>query len=427
MEKHIGGKKKVLWKTAVLAVYSISLWGLIAITLPKTSEAKELYEANIVKQPFILCQLTGNHKETEYPLCNNTSGYGRWVYGTDLGSMFTSNDKIYVVFGDTVGADNTSGGRTRHRPHVIATVNDFDHNYAQDTGSLTFRRYGWYGTYAGQQGLVQLDDGEITALPTSGWSHGTNNYLWLVHVNQWGFYPTSSHSVVWKFDSSFGSAQMTNFDFPSYSKFALGTMVQAKTGGQDYLYVYGTHMYRKGPVYLSRTRVEDWENGNPEQDTWVFSSLDPNSPSWARYDDNEVDEDAINAMPVVFDGDYGIGELSVIQNPDNKYYIMLYYEVIFTPSVFVAQIMLRTAPNPWGPWSAPQMVADCSSTFCYGSYMHPSLLINNGNGIYSLYFISSAMIHPGTSALWDCQTHPNSRPYCNDVYNTFLVRMDLKW
>ena len=43
------------------------------------------------------------------------------------------------------------------------------------------------------------------------------------------------------------------------------------------------------------------------------------------------------------------------------------------------QIIARTAPEPWGPWSAPRLVYCCPETtwsdriFCYAAKAHPML------------------------------------------------------
>lgn len=147
-----------------------------------------------------------------------------------------------------------------------------------------------------------------------------------------------------------------------------------------------------------------------------------------------------------------------------KMYIIVYYSISSFPwflcwswmwaNVIICHYQVRTnlekytinlctAPNPWGPWSAPHEVVDCTDTFCYGSYMHPNHVIPNPDGTYSVYFVSSSMFLPGTSGLWDCQKHLNNNdvpidnPHksvktsdpnfqCNWVYNTFLVRMDFR-
>ncbi len=452
-----------------LSLCATCLFGLSVIAAPITVLAKEPHEISSIGSGDIECQLTGDHQEFLVNMCddaNRTSNYG--VYGTDMCSLFDdpSHGRMYVVFGDTFGADMEfddepngiySGGRFNRRPHVIASLENED--IALGTSRpLPFANNRWYGNNSGANGLVLLNPGDITAIPTSGWSNGHNHYLWVVHVNGWRP-ATSSGSMVWEFKKDFSPyastgvpGRPTGYYFSANSKFALGTMLPVWHVNENawYLYVYGTKMYRQGPVYLARTKVADLAAQDPTQVTRVFDGTFWRTPIWRRYDRRERDR---HYTPVVDDraDGYEIGELSVIRNPHNGVFMMMYYrwqmDVPGDYRTLDASIMLRTAPNPWGPWSAPHEVADCSGITCYGSYMHPNLVVDNPDGTHSVYFIMSIMYEPGTGHLWGCQRHegefnnfdtnspwrdpdlePGEDSYrCNMTYNTFLSRVDIAW
>jgi hypothetical protein len=69
-----------------------------------------------------------------------------------------------------------------------------------------------------------------------------------------------------------------------------------------------------------------------------------------------------------------VGEFSVIYNRYLGRWIMLYFDQT------TQSIRLRHAPRPTGPWSSPQLVYEGYDI--YASYMHPSLVENDGEYVY---------------------------------------------
>ncbi len=64
--------------------------------------------------------------------------------------------------------------------------------------------------------------------------------------------------------------------------------------------------------------------------------------------------------------DNGIGELSVRKHPTLPLYLMTYQAWKDVPAP--GGVALRTAPTPWGPWSAPTLILEGSDAF--GTFVH---------------------------------------------------------
>ncbi len=70
------------------------------------------------------------------------------------------------------------------------------------------------------------------------------------------------------------------------------------------------------------------------------------------------------------------------------------YVVVYTAKGFSKQIVARFAPNPWGPWSEPEVLYECpeerwgADVFCYAAKGHPELSLTPDEIIVS-YVASS--------------------------------------
>ena len=90
-----------------------------------------------------------------------------------------------------------------------------------------------------------------------------------------------------------------------------------------------------------------------------------------------------------------VGELSIMWNAFLNKWTIFYFDTI------AYDIVLRTADNLWGPWSAPQaIVGGAEYPTLYGSYIHSDFVENAGEVVY---FVMSKF----------------------DVYNTFILSVDL--
>ncbi len=296
-----------------------------------------------------IAQLTGQNS------INHTDQVN--VYGTDLGSMFLhSNGKIYFLFGDTFGAPGMPGSPD-WRSNTMAYTTDFK---AVDG----IRFHGWITNSQGEaRALVSGNhdpndgSGEITKIPTAGWSHNCRQYMWFMSVNQWGTHGqwVTNYSEIAYSDDHGNSWELSGTRWAGNSNFTQVAVVDS-----GYLYFWGIPAGRFGGVKLARVSQTD------ALDKTAYRYYD--GTSWSG---NEADAALIVEPPV--------GELSVLYNPFLQRWIMMYL------NENTASIELRHARLAQGPWSAPvEVVRADDYPALYGAYMHSLYTEKNGETVYFL-------------------------------------------
>ncbi len=142
----------------------------------------------------------------------------------------------------------------------------------------------------------------------------------------------------------------------------------------DHLYIYGTDEEVKNGSrdrYLIVARVHTNEVAN-------FSA-------WRFYANGQWDADYRNASRIA---DGMATECSVSFLPKLGKYVL-----VFTDRGLSPKIQVRTAPAPWGEWSAPTTVYQCpemgrdKNIFCYAAKAHPSQ--SNGDELLISYVANS--------------------------------------
>lgn len=316
---------------------------LLLVSLPVFSQ-----EIVSVKQ---IGQLTGQ------PSINNTGNVN--VYGTDLGSMFLHNDgKIYFLFGDTFGTPGPPASSGDWRSNVMAFSSD---TVASD--GITFD--GWITDGLGQakalvDGNHQPNDGsgEVTKIPTAGWSFDGRQFMWFMSIKQWGD-PGKwdvNHAEIAYSDDNGNTWHLSGTRREANSNFIQVTIAEQN----EYLLFWGIPAGRFGGVKLARVLPSEVLDNSAYQ---YFTGDD-----WSS---NEADGATIVEAPV--------GELSVLWNPFLQRWIMMYL------NESKGCIELREAELPEGPWSEPVTVV-CSNNYpaLYGAYMHPRYIENDGETVYFL-------------------------------------------
>ena len=183
------------------------------------------------------------------------------------------------------------------------------------------------------------------------------------------------------------------------------------------LLLFGTDIhYRFSNPYLARTDLS--QAAQIPNSLSYFSGLDSNTgaPTWSPSE--------ATAAPLL-DGAC-LGELSVTWNPFLQQWLMLYN--CGNP----AQILLRSSPQPWGPWSSPQVVFDPTANGGFCHFMHQTLPAacdhvsdpgreNRLGDAYAPYVISRYTrgdAAAGTSTLYFVMSTWNP-------YNTVVMKVDL--
>ena len=325
-----------------------------------------------------ISQLTGNDAVTD------STSYD--VKGTDLGIVVKYGTEFRYIFGDTFGGDWGNGNSDTHwRSNVMANSTDTnaeDGIYINgwiDNGVTEFAR-----ELIGSQ---KVDNLEMTCIPTTAVTDGTNFYIYYMSVKHWGTagkWECNNASIA----SSSNGANFTKVPSVKWeggSNQVMFGVVQNTTGGGlavNDLYFLTTPAGRSGSAYcvkvvksqiLNQAAYQCFTN-NASDGTPVWGS----DPSLAR---------AVIPGPV--------GELSAMWNPYLQKFIVMYTESHWN------MIVIRIADHPWGPWSNPVGIVDSQEyPGRYGSFLHPDLVENNGR---SVYFIMS---------IWSS-------------YNTFVMKVDL--
>ena len=146
--------------------------------------------------------------------------------------------------------------------------------------------------------------------------------------------------------AQFGSGETRDF----------GSAVLATNG---YVYVYGNREHKGGGKQMILARVPD--SGLMDFPAWQFRSRD----GWT----NNVS--GLDDLCPGLASEYSVSWLPALQR----------YVLICTKGGMSDQIIARTAPEPWGPWSAPRVVFRCPEmtwnprNFCYAAKAHPMLAL----------------------------------------------------
>ncbi len=278
------------------------------------------------------------------------------VCGTDLGSMFDWNGKVYNVFGDTFGCP-LSANPPNWRSNTLATTTD-----ANPSDGITFDNW-IVGAGGKAKELIANDPGSSTetAIPTHGVSVGTTGYLFYFEgqiAPSW----TCKYSSVAK--STDGGQNWTKL--PSL-KWAPGNFNQVAIYKKDgYVYMFGIPCARAGGAKMMRVLEGSIENKAAYEYLTGYDA--GNNPIWTA----NAESSAIFIVPAP------VGELSVRFNNYLGQYIMMYLK-----DVAPYTIEIRSAPNLWGPWSSPQAVTTGATYPCvYAPYMREGYDENNGQTVY---------------------------------------------
>ncbi len=292
-------------------------------------------------------QLIGDDdKGLDAPVGNQT--YSRFqLSGTDLGIPFKHKDRTYLLFGDSAGGN---GG------DAIAYTTDDDPG---DGIELEFLHDA--GTYRPIK-IPGISQGDFE-VPTEGVSIGGRMYIYHTtdasdesRLAENGGYRMGRSVVAVSDDDGHSFGYLYDL---SHRYFINVSIVQTDgtegTGLQDQLLLFGSGAYRQSNVYLASQPAA--EIGSPLHLRY-WSGVDPTGrPLWSTREDE--------SRPL-FDQPC-VGELSVSYNRFVRKWIMLY-----NCDLGQRGIHMRTADQPWGPWSEPQIIFDPWADKAYCDFIHVS-------------------------------------------------------
>jgi Domain of unknown function (DUF4185) len=338
-----------------------------------------------------VCQLMGETDlQTNKPTANQTET--RWgLMGNDLGYSFEHDGKLFFVFGDS-GPTRTFNGKPNTQTGPDRTADDNDAiAYTTDTsiggpGSgvcprLTFIHYA-DGAFKNPVVLDAHGHPAITLrtdeVPVSGISDGghlvvffaTDNPVYLTTGPSKGNLGFATRSVVGVSDDD-GNTFHYSYDF-SQGPGAKFVEVAPAQGSDGFVYFWGTQggdLYRQSAPFLARKPVgslgspdglEYWHGSNADGTPQFMPGETSASPLF-----HDTLPDA-SGQPRVADC---MGEVGVTWNTFVNRWLMLYNCADATPAN-PRGVYIRTAPQPWGPWSAPQTLFNAERDGGYCNFIH---------------------------------------------------------
>lgn len=327
-----------------------------------------------VQNVHMIGALTG-----EYSINQTKSKYS--VGGTDLGVMITRGDTTYICFGDTFLEENQT---ELWRNNVMAYTTDGDY-----TDGLLFD--GMILTNAKKQAVAkelfpgQKSSGtEIAKIPTGGIAIGDTMYLSYMSVREWlpadGAWACNHGGVVRSTDDGKHWQYMTELTWEE--EYGFCQMYPVVHG--DMVYVVGLSGGRFGPAKLMRVPVNAYEDKSAYE--YLTDVLEDGSPVFTK-----GEEGMKNTYNILRPS---VGEVSMMYSEYLQEWIITYLSG--------ADIILRTAKNPWGPWSNAISIAPRSEyPICYGAFMNERYVSEDGSKVMFLM------------SMWA------------PVYNTVVMEMEL--
>jgi len=264
---------------------------------------------------------------------NSTHNYN--VFGTDLGIMWDNgHGEMLCAFGDTagIGFPNLLAGSTwAWRSNILVRSHTKDPAHGIYFDSVVRDVFGQARDLIPSPKIPFV---EISRIPTAGISANGVQYLSLMSVKSWddvGRWTTNFSGLAASADNGETWAELGHTHRPAeggHANFQMNAFT--KSGG--YIYEYGTRPGRDNPAYIARVPERHIEN-LAEYEYW-------DGNGWRR---NDVDA----AAPIM----HNVGELSVMYNE----YLGQFVSLTTDPH---NSVVMRRAPAPEGPWSAPEVLID---------------------------------------------------------------------
>jgi hypothetical protein len=295
-----------------------------------------------------VCQLTGDDdRQTKQPTLSRTATRAG-VAATDLGSSFEHRGRLFFLFGDTWR--HADGGDANVSRDVLAWTDSRDPNKIK----LNF--------YCGPNGkwlpliVPGISQGPFE-VPVNGVSVGGRMFV---------VFATDSTPIKLPGRSVLAVSDDDGRTFRQvYELSSDKVRVVALWKSDPWLYIYGSGDYRRSSVRLAR--VEEKHILQRNEIRYFQGTTADGVPRWSEH---ERDAAALFHHDVV-------GELSVAYCPPVARYVMLYN------STRPRGIAMRSAPQPWGPWSDVNIIFHPGKDRGYGHFMHiPDIFRTTPDGLH---------------------------------------------
>ena len=120
-----------------------------------------------------------------------------------------------------------------------------------------------------------------------------------------------------------------------------------------YLYIFATALYRASPVFLAQ--ADATQRAISDQGVWLWlAAATPSGPKWGG---PGAEMDAA-PLPLGDGSLVGVGELSAIYHAAAQRFVLCFFNYSRVAADALPTMFCMAAPQPWGPWSSPQVVVD---------------------------------------------------------------------
>ncbi|MBN1589410.1 MAG: DUF4185 domain-containing protein [Pirellulales bacterium] len=325
-----------IWSSCRFAAIVGVTCGLALVMLPRSSVAEEQKRlAYEVGSTVKVCQLTGDlDRQTKQSTLSRTATTAG-VAATDLGSSFEHDGRLFFLFGDTWREPD--GRDARIARDALAWTDSREPTKIK----LDFLR-GPNGKW------LPLDVPGISLGPFEVPANGVSidGKMYVVFATDSRRPKLFGRSVLAVSDDN--GKTFTQVYQLSDDKFR----VVALWKSDPWLYLFGISEYRRSSVSLARVKLKQIRDHDAIR---YFQGTDANGrPRWSNQEQDST---------VLFRHDV-VGEHSVAYCPSVKRYVMLYN------STKPRGIVMRSAPEPWGPWSDLEIIFDPWKDKGYGYFMH---------------------------------------------------------
>lgn len=321
-------------------------------------------------KPFVLegvSNLTEIAQLTGPDAMNDTAAVS--VAGTDLGSMVNVGDRTLFLFGDTFGErdpESIGGQGGFWRSNVAAWTTDDD-----PRDGITFD--GWVEDDIGlAAALIEGDHdangagGEVTKIPTYGFTVGDTIYVAYMSVRFWGAagaWDANHAALIASRDGGETWDRVDDVEWPGDSGFVQVATVQVAEGGEDWIYFWTIPAGRFGGVQLMRVRAAEEAVEDPSAYSY-FAGVEGAEPQWSA--------EMADAETIV---QGTIGELSVMWSTYLERWVMTYSDA--------GSAYIREGITPWGPWGEPhELVSGAEYPGLYSPYLNPRYVTEDGRRIH---------------------------------------------
>jgi Domain of unknown function (DUF4185) len=313
------------------------------------------------------------------------------ILGNGHGYSFEDNGKLIFLFGDTISENNNPWNYDAADPLAWSTNTDGESPLMLNF--YTNRPYGYnrntpifvnpVGIEMGGNDIpncgISLSNGVFIICSTGNDPSITNNS----HASDYSVLVTFNEATCLTATNTYQSTNIfvtnrvvsvlnTNLDptDPRQGHFILDSLHEFGTN----VLMFGAGEYRASDVYLAMVPTANFVSG---QGTLYFAGLTNGEPTWNPFESNcvpVVQDNPTNGPPWPNDTP-GVEKVSVIYSTNLNLWLMTYKggDKVDSSKHQTKGVYFCYAPQPWGPWSTPQLIFNEFRDYGEGVFIYDAL------------------------------------------------------